>query len=521
MADDTSLLRAARSGSAIGVAQLATYALAFFVSVAIAAKFGTSRLTDAYFMAASTSELLAKILLGGALTSVFLPIFIEMLTRGDEGRAWRLFQTLFSLSLLAFVVLGGLLQIVAEPLTKFLAPGFPSDTRALTVLLLRFLLPAYLFSFLADIATVPLHAHRRFGLPAASRFVVPLLTLFAIFALAHRLGVVTLALGTLAGTALHVAILLVALRRSGHRFRPRLEMTNPDVRRVLALAFPFALSILAVHGAGAVYRILVSAEPEGALASLKFGEKIYQMTSVLFLGTVTQIAFPAFAKAAATSPDDLRARFRTAVRIVAFFGIPLTVGIILLREPLVRTLYERGAFSAEATALTAVLVPLFIVGILGNGVSSLLGHIALALQATKLSVAVNVALQAIAASLFVLVTPRLGVKGLALVSGVGPFILTALYLWALRHRVPKLGAALADEVFLRLLAAGMACGVSVTATTTLLRHLPAGFDRDIAMLLSGGIAGASSYLFVAWLLRVPEVHTLRALAASMIAKVRS
>lgn len=520
MNSSPALVRAAQSGTAIGIAQLATYALGFLVSASVAAQFGTSTLTDAYFMAASTAELLAKILLGGALTSVFLPVFIEALTKGDPDRAWRLFSALFSLALVSFVLLGGLLEILAPSLMSVLAPGFPEDTRALTVTLLRLVLPAYLFAFLADLATVPLHAHKRFGLPAMSRLIVPILTLLTLLALARRLGVVTLAIGTLLGTAVQVGILLASLRGSGYTFHFSLRMRDPDVRRVLALTVPFVLSILSIHGAGAVYRILVSHEPPGSLASLKFGEKIYQMCNTLFFGTITQVAFPTLARAAAISSENLRHRFGEAARAIAFLGIPVTVGIILLREPLVRLLFERGAFTAESTAATALLVPFFIIGILGNGLSSLLGHVTLALQATRISVGVNIALQAIAAALFVFLTPSLGVKGIALVSGLGPFILLALYLLALRDRGLRLGAIFLDKAFLRLFAAGAVCTTLVAASAMLLQRLAAGTARDVLVLSVGGIVGATSYLAVAWLLRVPETSLMKELLVRSLSRLR-
>lgn len=520
MASDTYLLRAAKSLSSIGLSQLVTYALAFSVSVVVAANFGTSRLTDAYFMATSTAELLSKILLGGALTSVTLPVFVEFLTKGEPRRAWELFSALFSLSLFVFVLLGGLFELFAGPIIAFVAPGFPEHTQELTVLLLRIVLPAYLFSFLADLAMVPLHAHRRFGIASASRLVVPLLTLLAILALARHLGIVTFAVGTLIGTLFQVSMLLTALRKSGYRFRMTLNVTSADVRRVVRLTLPFAVSILAAHGAGIVYRILVSREPEGALASLKFGEKIFQITNFLFLSTVSQVAFPSFARAAAISPEDMRARLKTAVGIVAFLSIPLTVGVILLREPLVRTLYERGAFTSEATRATAVLVPFFVVGLLGNGVSSLLGHAALALQATRISVWVNIALQTIAAGLFLLVTPSLGVKGLALVSGIGPFMLTALYTVGLRRRIPNLGTIFTATTGVKLLLAGAACAVLVTMTLNLLRPMQAGPARDLGMLGGGAIAGLLGYLGAAWLLRVPEVNTARDIVRHALRPIR-
>lgn len=510
-----SLLRAAKSGTVISVVQAASYGLSFILSVIIASTFGTGRTTDAYFMATSTAELAAKLLLGGTLTAVLLPLFVELLTRGERARAWALFSAVASLALLVFTALGGLFMIFARPLTAFVAPGFPSETAALTTQLLRLAIPAYALSFLADLLIVPLHAHRRFALPALSRLAVPATTVLFVLGFAPRFGVASLVVGGLVGTALHAGIILRGLARAGYLPRLASPLRNPHVRRVLALTAPFALSALAAQGAGIVYRILVSHEPAGSLASLKFGEKIFTMANLLFLGAITQVAFPVFAEAAATSPAVARDRLRTAARLVTFLGIPLTVGIIALREPLVRVLYERGAFTAEATALTAKLVPLYVLGLLGNGWSSLLGHLALAFQATRASVMVNIVLQLIAAALFAIFVPRFGVEALALVSGIGPFILTALYLLALRSRVQRLTAALIDRQFIAMGASGAACAVAVQAVITLLGSLPSNFLRDALTLVLGGISGLATYLASAWLLRVPEVGTVRTLLQHM------
>ncbi|TSC72497.1 MAG: virulence factor [Parcubacteria group bacterium Gr01-1014_38] len=498
------LSHAARSGTAIGAAQLLSYGASFLLNIAIAATFGAARTTDAYFMATSTAELLAKILLGGALTSVLLPLFVEHLAKNDARRAWALFSSLLSLAVIAFFVLGSILQVFAEPLVTFLAPGFSGETRSLTTLLLRLVFPAYLLSFLADLAMVPLHAQRRFGLPALSRLVVPTITLLALLTLAGHVGIRVLVWGTFSGTVVQLSILLIALRRFGYvpTFLPHVK--NPDVRRALLLTLPFVLSILAAHGAGIVYRILVSLEPEGSLASLKFGERIFQMANVLFIGTIVQVAFPAFARAVSTSPEEAQQRLQTAIRLVTFVGIPLTIGLILLRTPLVRVLYERGAFTAEDTAATAALVPFFVLGLLGNGWSSLLGHFVLAFQETRMAVAVSVALQAVAAACFVLLVPPLGVTGLALVSGLGPFVLTALYLWVFRHRTPRPGTLFFNARTFRLILAGGICALAVTAIRVLAQSFPLTKARDASMLIAAGAFGGTAYVLAAWLLRVPE-----------------
>lgn len=518
--EDSSLLRAAKSGSAIGLLQIAYAVCSFVLSLNIAATFGAASSTDAYFMASSTAELLAKILLGGALASVFLPIFIEHSTHGDPERAWRLFRSLFTLALGAFVVLGFFVEMVARPLVDILAPGFPPDVRAVTVFLLRIAFPAYLFSFLTDLATVPLHAHRRFSLPAAGRLIAPLLTLGILLFLGRWIGIVTLALGLLFGAALQMILLLNALRRSGFIIRLSAPWKNIDVWHTLRLTLPFVLSILAAYGAGAVYRILVSGEPAGSLASLKFAEKISQMANLLFVGTITQIAFPAFARVAALgSAEEIRARVGTAVRVVAFFAIPLTIGITLLRTPLVRMLYERGAFTPAATTATSLLVPLYLLGLLGNGWSSLLGHLTLALKETRRAVGVNVALQALAAALFVLLVPSLGVPGLALVSGAGPFLLTALYLFTLKDRCPGLIPLFFTKTMGALVLAGVACGVGVAAGQKTGLLFPPGFVRDLGTLFGSALLGAAAYLGAAQLLGVPEVATVRVLARHALVKL--
>lgn len=496
------LAQAARSGTAIGIAQLLSYGASFALSLAIAAIFGAGRTTDAYFMATSTAELLAKILLGGAVTSVLLPLFVEYLTKENPSRAWTLFSTLFSLAVVAFLVFGGIMQLFANTLVTFITPGFAEETRLLTIVLLRLVFPAYLLSFLADLAMVPLHAQGRFGLPALSRLVVPTITLLVLLALVGRIGISVLALGTLIGTAIQLSLLLLALSRGG--YKPTMRLWGPDLRRVLLLTLPFIFSILAAQGAGIVYRILVSLEPEGSLASLKFGERIYLMSNTLFLGTIIQVAFPAFARAASASLQEAQERLQTAFRLVTLAGIPLTIGLMLLRTPLIRVLYERGAFTPEDTAATAVLVPFFVLGLLGNGWSSLLGHFVLAFQQTRMAVGVSVALQAIAAALFTLLVPSLGTIGLALVSGLGPFVLTALYLWAFRDRMPSVRVLFFNAYMGRLALAGGICASVVATVLFFAQTFPQSRSGDLATLLIAGVGGAGVYLLAAWLLRIPE-----------------
>jgi len=393
--------KAARAGSAIGISTIAALLAGFLLQLAIAYKFGASGSTDAYFMAQGTSELLAKILLGGSITSVFLPIFVEYLTGGQQDRAWKLANNLFNVSAIIFTVALIVLELFINPIVSFIAPGFSAETHHVTVEILRIMLPAFFFTMLLDLGAAMLNSLRVFGLPAAARLISPLLSFFLVVFLSDRYGIIVLAFGALIGGLLQLTLILWALYREGVPYRPTLSFTDPDLIRVLVLVSPFILSILAAQGAGIIYRILVSHFPEGSLSALKFGDKIAQMTNSLFLANIVVVSFPAFSRAVATGLEsEIVKTTKQAFRIMVFFGIPLTIGIVLLRTNVIRLLYERGSFSAIDTGMTSAVLGILLLGLLANGLSSLLGHLALAMKVTRVSVIVTIITQILTSIFF-------------------------------------------------------------------------------------------------------------------------
>jgi putative peptidoglycan lipid II flippase len=401
-------------------------------------------------------------------------------------------------------------MLFTDQLVSVIAPGFPAATHDTTVRLLRIMLPAFFFAMLTDLAIAILHSFRVFGIPSISRLIVPLLSLLLVLTAAERYGIVVLAVGTLLGATVQIMLIFRALFRSGFRYTPALSFRDADVRRVLSLVAPFALSVLAAQGAGVVYRILVSHFPEGSLSVLKFGEKIFQMTNTLFLSSITTVVFPALSRAVAERAwEETRKTMRQAVRLMVFFGVPLTVGMMFLREPLVRLLYERGSFTAEDTAVTAAVLGLLLLGLVANGIGSLLGHLALALKATRISVFATIGTQLASILLFFLLASRLGIRGFALASAISPFILVALYMVLLRKQVARVWNILADPTLLKFIVSGVALSVGVAVGT---RLTGGGGDHslpDIVILTVSAGLGSLAYIGSAWALGIPEIRIVR------------
>lgn len=502
------LAQIAQSASAISLVAAAGAAIGFVLQLLVAFYFGASAQTDAYFMALSTSEMLSKLLLGGSLTAVFLPLIVERLASGGRQAARELTYNVLHLSALAFLLITAVLGIFAEPFVSFIAPGFSEATSQLTVRLLRLLLPAFVILFLIDLATAALHALRQFTLPALLRLLSPAISIVFIFVFIRQLDIFSLALGVLAGSVLQLGLLLWQLRRQGLAYRFIVDLRDPAIRRILMLVYPFLLSVLAIQAAGITYRILVSNLAPGSLAALKYAEKITQLLTIMFLNSVTAVVYPTLSrKAAARDAAGLRATIALAIRLITLVTVPVVIGVALLRDQLVALVYQRGSFSAEDAALTSSALLFLVLGLTANGISSVLGHATLALQETRAAVAVTIASQAVALSLFVLLVPSLAHAGLALASSLVPLVIALLYFLYLTRFIPRLASVFWHETLLRIMVLAVVLGLVVAASLKFAqRYSPS----PLLQLILPAVAGTVVFFGGAYAWRIPEMHAISA-----------
>lgn len=489
----------------------------FVLQLLVAYYFGAGSNTDAYFMAQSTSEMLSKLLLGGSITAVFLPLFVERLTRGQRRDAWDLALNIFHLTAVLFIVIIILLGLFAAPFVHFIAPGFDSETSALTISLLRVLLPSFLFLYLVELATSMLHSLKVFSLPAILRIVAPLVSIITILLFVQTMGIFALALGAVLGSILQLAILLGGLHRHGLVYRFIFQPLDPTIKKLLYLVYPFIFSVLMTQGAGIVYRILVSDLAPGSLASLKFAEKITQLLTIIFLNSITLVIFPLLSeKASQKNFKGMRETIAGAMRLIVFLTLPIIVGVALLRKPLIALIYQRGSFSAEDAAMTSLALLFLVIGLTTNGIGSVLGHATLALQQTRASVAVSIASQAVAISLFVLLVPYMGHAGLALGSSLVPLSIGLLYFLYLTRFIPNLKSIFWHATYGKAIALS---GLLTWVIIVLIRQLADYHLSPLWQVLIPSVIGAVIFFTGAYLWKIPEMHELSAIARHKLRRV--
>ncbi|MBI4022164.1 MAG: murein biosynthesis integral membrane protein MurJ [Candidatus Andersenbacteria bacterium] len=512
------LAQTARSASLISLTAAAGAAVGLVLQLLVAYHFGASAKTDAYFMALSTSEMLSKLLLGGSVAAVFLPLFVERIARQGLRAAGQLAFNVLHLAAVIFLIVTALLGLFAEPFVQFIAPGFAPETAQLTILLLRVLLPAFVFLFLVELMTATLQALRQFTYPALTRLISPLVSIIFILLFVKLFDIFALALGVLVGSVMQLIFLTWRMRRCGLKYRFTANPRDPAIRRILTLVYPFLLSVMVTQAAGITYRVLVSNLTPGSLAALKYAEKITQLLTIMFLSSVTAVIYPTLSlKASSHDRDGLRDTIALAIRLITFITVPIIIGVAILREPFIAIVFQRGSFQAADAALTSRALLYLILGLTANGISSVLGHATLALQETRAAVAVTVASHAIALFLFVLLVPPLAHAGLALASSLVPIAIAFLYFLYLTRFIPRLITIFWYQSFLPVCLLGVALSVTVTVVHNFTISLT---PSPAVQLAAPALAGILVFFGGAAAWRIPEMNVLSSLVRQSVNKIR-
>lgn len=383
--------------------------------IVVLAQFGTGDALGAYRAAFKLPDLLYLVLIGGALGSTLIPVWIEVQGRDGARRAWRLASAVLGWSLLLLALASLLLAVLAGPLVRLVFSGedFDPATLQLTVDLTRLFLLSPLLLGLGGLALALLNALDRFTLPALAPSVYNLGILAgALIApwLPESQQIWALAWGVIGGAALYLLVQIPGLLRAGMRLSLTLGRDLPELGTIARQMAPRVLGQTASHINLVVSAALIAQLPEGADA-LVGADTAYQLMLLpygVFALSLSTVAFPTLARLyAARQLDALQANVRMTVATIVTLTLPSAVVLIMLNLPIVRLLFERGAFSTTSTQLTAGPLIGYATVLPAFALSEILIRSFFAMQNTRIPVAVglltialNLALGGVALQLF-------------------------------------------------------------------------------------------------------------------------
>ena len=478
--------------------------------------FGTSGAFSAFTLAFQVPNLVRSLFADSALSAAFVPVFTDLLEKGNRRDAFRLASTL------AVVILGALGAITALfiAIAPFLMPLLtePESLDGLATGLSQVLFPIVLLLGLNGLVVGILNAYDHFSVPAIAPLVWNVV-IIAVLVGARPLfdgqqELYAYAIGVLAATVVQLVMVLPVLRRLDFRFSRHVDLRDPRLKRVLALMFPVTIGLGLINFGQVIASTIAFDVSASAPRAIDAAFRIYMLPQGMFSVAVATVLFPALSRLVSRRDlDGLRSLLATGTRGVFLLLIPCAACTLVLAEPITRLVYQRGEFGPSSTDAVAEALLWFSLSLPFSGVNLLLTRTFFSLQrpwlVTMLSgvtLVVNVVVSLALAGPF-------GIAGVVIGIAVSTFAMTLLQARWLRIELHgRLEAGATMRAVARMLAAAVALSAVAYAVWWALddllgRSLPA----QVVSVGLGLTTGLAVYGALVLALRVPEAQRIATL----------
>jgi len=476
--------------------------------MAIAHIFGASAETDAYLTALIIPGVFITV--AGVITVAFVPVFTEYRIKQGEEDAWRIASALISAFVGVFVLGGGFALLAAPTIVRLLAPGFGEQTRESAVHLLRVMSPAITFWGLSGLSAAILNSYRNFIVPALDGLLYNVGIISGTLFLSTPYGITGPAIGMVAGSLCYLLVQSIIIAKKKNYYKLSFNLAHPGVKKILWLVLPILVGSATEQLNLIVDRILASGLVEGSIAALAFGVRVTQLPLGVLAVAIGVAVYPTLSQQVSKGRlDQLSNTFSESIRMLWFGVIPATAGLIVLREPVIRLLFERGAFDPIASSMTATALLYYSLGSFACAGNVLLTRTYFAMQDIRTPVRLSALVIGLNLVLNLILIRWLGHGGLALASSIAAiahFLMLAYLLQKkLRHIDWERIIKSACKIIFASSVMGVVCWFGM--------NLSERFFADVAslprqLLQVGGLVllGALTYLMMAILLRMEELH---------------
>ena len=502
-----------RAATVFGLGTAVSRVAGMVYQMLAASIFGTSLAWSAFVLAWAIPNMFRRLFAEGALAGAFVPVFTEQMRQQGRDSALRLARTVATA--VGLVLLG--VMVVAWVVFGVLNAAVDTTRVNLVARLGSIMMPYVFFICLAGFGMAVLNSFNHFAVPALSPvllnliFILALVFLVPLFGGADGEGIYAVAIAAVIGGVAQLGIQVPVLRRFGFRHKPLLDLRDPAFRRVLALFLPRLLGLAVVQVNVVVDYLLGYIISDAASAQLSFANRLVQLPLGVFGVAIATAALPALSKLrAAGRMDTFRSTLSYSLRQTLAIAIPASVGLILIRRPLVQLIYERGAFSHEATLIVSDVVMYYAFGMFAYAATQILVPAFLALQDAKtpMRIAIGTTVLNFCLNLVLGVALGMAARGFALATAISATCNVVLLAVLLRRRLGPIEGRPMTLSIVRIVAASLVMGAYVFAAYYLLRRVFEGDDLLVQALLvvvPTGV-GLVAYLVVSHLLGSREAR---------------
>jgi putative peptidoglycan lipid II flippase len=508
--------RLARSTAFFSIATAASRIAGLAREIVAASYFGVKGPMSAFTVAFQVPNLVRSLFADAALQPAFVPVFTEQLEKGNRREAFRLASALLFVVILVLGAITALFVLLAPLVMPLFAPGLKGEIRDLMVVLAQMLFPILVLLGVTGLVVGVLNSYDRFGAFAISPLFWNLTIIAVLIALAPAFSgndeIYAYAIGILAGTAIQLAIPALDLRNTPFRFTRSVgrPWRDPQVRRVLLLMLPVTISLGLINFNLLINSFFGSLVSDRGPAAIDKAFRIYMLPQGIFSVAISTVVFPTLARYAARGEtDNLRATMANGMRQIAFVLLPAAAAILVLSEPMIRLVYQRGEFDASQTELVATALFWFAFSLPFNGFFLLLTRTFFSLQRPWVPTAISGANLVLTALLALALYGPFEVGGIVAATAIATAASVVVQCVVLRVELGGLELPrLADSALRVGLGSAALAGVSYLVWELLDSALGRSLGGQAASLSVALLAGGTTYLAAVRLMRVPELEQI-------------
>jgi putative peptidoglycan lipid II flippase len=517
----------------LAAAALISRVLGLFRDRILAGKFGAGDELDIYFAAFRVPDLLYNIVIAGAISSAFIPVFISLYAK-NKKEAWRAASNFLNIAVVSLIVFGGVFALAAPLLVRLVAPGFDAEKFADTVLMTRIMFLSPLFLGMSAILGGILHSFRRFFVYSLAPIFYNAGIIFGAVVLVDMMGVYGLAVGVVAGSFLHFIVQVPSVVFSGFSWQGVFDFSDKHFRRIFFLMVPRALGLMVFQLNLWVITAVASVLSAGSITIFNLANHLQFLPIGIIGYSFATAAMPSFAKSVSREKAKLfSGQLTKTVRMVLFFVAPISALMFVLRAHIVRLVFGSGAFSWDDTRLTAAVLGIFSFGIFAHSLIPLLSKAFYAMQNTRTPVLINSVgffINMVLSFFFVFVLfkdpkvslfvsdfldmegiQNIALLGLPLAFSLAGVVNLVILFYALKRNMRELGGAGLYFAGAKILAASVISGLAAYGVLFLMEPFVA-TDLGLGLLLqatAAAISGGAAYFVLMFLFRSPELVSFR------------
>ncbi len=473
----------------------------------------TTAQASVFFAAFKLPDLLFQLLIFGALSVAFIPVFTDYLHKKGEKEAFDFAANILNISLITFGVVATLAFIFVSDFNSLIVPGFRGDQKILTDDLTRVILLGQVLLVIGAFFIGIANSFQRFIVPALAPIFYNLGIILGIVFLSKDFGIMGPAYGVVIGASLHVLIQLPMVSSLGFRFKLAFNIFNTGVREILRLMSIRNLGLIAEQINDTVSLALASLISYSSVTLLTFAQHLQVVPIGLFGATIAQAALPVLSREQAKGEtESFKITLLTTMHQILFLTLPAAAILIVLRIPVVRLVFGASQFSWSDTVLTGMTVAFFAAGLAAQSVILLFVRGFYAFRDTKTPVLVSIftILLNIVLSLSFIKILSLDVWSLGLSSAIAVNLSFIFLLYFLNKKVGGFSKKALFSPLLKMLLASLVSAVALYIPIKALDRLVFDTTRTINLLALTGVAslfGLSIYLILVWLMNVKELYT--------------